>query len=404
MRLTATNIRVLTCPPGKSEQTFFDDDLPGFGLRTRASGAKSWLYQYAIAGRTKKIFLGAPNVVDAGKARSTAKDLAAQIRLGRDPTSEKVMSRTRAQETVAALLPRFLERQRARLKPRSYQEVERHLLSHAKPLHGLPVSGIDRRAVAKRLAEIAESSGPTASNRVRASLSAFFTWAARAGFIEANPVSYTDKALEIGARARVLSDAELGNIWRALGSNDYDAILKLLLLTGARRDELGSLRWTEVDLEAATITLPPARTKNSREHIIPLSPPALQVLDEARRQATDSGRDFVFGRGEGGFSGWSACKRHFDARLAAAGFAVVDWTLHDFRRSLSTRMHENFGLAPHLIELILAHASGHQGGVAGVYNRSSYLDERRRALLRWADHILALASGEPTTAQILKLR
>ena len=109
MRLTMTTIRTLACPPGKSEQTTFDEDLPGFGLRVRPSGAQSWVYQYAIAGKTKKIFLGSPSVVEAGQARAAAKGLAAQARLGRDPANEKAKSRALAAETVGALLPRFLE-------------------------------------------------------------------------------------------------------------------------------------------------------------------------------------------------------------------------------------------------------------------------------------------------------
>src|SRR5262249_6632292 len=150
-------------------------------------------------------------------------------------------------------------------------ELERHLLVHAKPLHRHPVDGINRRLVAMRLAEISENSGPAASNRVRTSLSSFLTWAAREGYIESNPAAFTNKAVENGARNRVLPDNELTSIWCAAGDEQYGVIVKLLMLTGARRDEIASLRWSEVDLDAATITLPPPRTKNRREHVIPLS-------------------------------------------------------------------------------------------------------------------------------------
>jgi integrase len=405
IRLTATTVRALTCPPDKSERTYFDEDLPGFGCRVRASGAQTWLYQYAIAKQTKKIFLGSPSVVDAGKARAAAKDLAAQVRLGRDPVSAKAMSRVQVQETVGALLPRFLERARARLKPRSFIETERHLMKHGRPLHALPVSAVDRRAIAKLLSAIAETSGPSASNRVRASLSGYFTWLIKSGFIETHPVSFTDKATEGDARSRLLSDRELAAIWRTLDDGrDYDAILKLLLLTGARRDEIGSLCWSEIDLAAATITLPPARTKSRHEHIVPLSPPALAIL-EARRQKAGGERDLVFSGQKGRrFRSWSVAKAALDARLAVAGDPVTGWTLHDFRRSLSTSLHERFNVLPHIVETVLGHIGGHKAGVARVYNKALYLDERRRALGRWADHILALASSEPATAQIVKLR
>jgi integrase len=399
VRLTKQTIRTLACPPGVKERTYFDDDLPGFGLRVRAgSGTRSWLYQYADRNHaTKKIFLGSPDVVDAGQARQAARELVARIRLGDDPAAEKAAERAQAAESFAALLPRFMERQRARLKPRSLLEVERHLLRQAKPLHGRPVAQITRRDIAKLLTEAAETSGGPASNRLRASLSGYFLWLAHAGFVDSNVVSVTDRAIEGGPRERVVADAELRAIWLALGADDYSDILRLLVLTGARRDEIGALAWDEIDFAAATITLRPARTKNRREHIIPLSAPAAAIL-AARRDGAGE-RPNVFGRGQGGFSGWSKAKAELDARL---GEAAIGWRLHDFRRSLSTWLHEA-GTPPHVVETILGHVSGHKAGVAATYNKALYLPERARALTRWAAHIAALV-GEPAAATIVKLR
>ena len=162
------------------------------------------------------------------------------------------------------------------------------------------------------LAKIEKQSGPAARNRTRASLSAYFTWLAREGYAEANPVAFTNKAVENGARERVLSDDELRIIWRTLEPSDhYGTIIKLLLLTGARRDEIGGLCWSEVDIDDATITLPSARTKSRREHIIPLSKSALKILAAQPRRTTPDGtpRDHVFGIGpDRGYSGWSKSK------------------------------------------------------------------------------------------------
>src|SRR5262249_31876992 len=148
---TAASIRALKLPPGVADKVFFDEDLPGFGLRVRASGVHSWMVQYAIAGRTRRMVLGLLTALDPGKARTTAKDLLAEARLGHDPAAEKDRARAAAAETFGALLPRFLERQRTRLKPRSYVETERHLTKHAKPLHGSPIEAVTRRAIAGRL-------------------------------------------------------------------------------------------------------------------------------------------------------------------------------------------------------------------------------------------------------------
>ena len=168
-------------------------------------------------------------------------------------------------------MPRFLERQQAKQKPNSYRETERYLRNHAKPLHGSPVESIERRTIASLLAEVERLSGPVAANRARAALSAYFNWLAREGYIDTNPVSFTNKAIEAGARVRTPNEDELRTILLALRDDDYSAIVRLLILTGLRRDEIGSLCWSEVDLDAAIITLPPARTKNGREHIDAIS-------------------------------------------------------------------------------------------------------------------------------------
>jgi integrase len=402
MRLTAAEVRTLQCAPGRSEQVFFDETLPGFGLRVRTTGAKTWLVQYAVHGRTRRIFLGPPTLVDASKARSMAKDLLASVRLGGDPAGEKVAARAEAANTVRLLLPRFLSRQRARLKPRSLEETTRHLEQHARPLHGHPVQAVNRRMIAMLLADITERSGPAASNSVRSSISAFLGWCAREGLIEGNAAAFTNRATEAGARERVLSGQELAHIWRASGDGQYGALVKLLMLTGCRRAEIGALRWDEIDLDAATATLSPVRTKNRRKHVVPLSPAAIAILRE-RWAARDPERDgMVFGSDTGhGFQDWSGSKAELDQRLVAAGTPIDDWVLHDFRRSLSTTLHE-WGTPPNIVETALGHAE-HKRGAAGAYNQAIYLDERRRLLERWAGHLHRLVTGEVQPARIVRL-
>jgi integrase len=390
MRLNERTIRDLTCPAGMTERTFFDEEVAGFGLRVRASGAKSWLCQYARHGKTRKVRLGAPPVVSVGAARQAARKIMSAVSLGGDPAREKAEVRAQAANTIGTLIPAFLERQRKRLKPRSMIETTRHLLKHAKPLHAQGIKSIDRRAVAQLLEGIERDHGAACSNSVRASLSALFTWAAQGGYRDDNPVSMTARAVENGARQRVLADDEIATIWSALDdASDYAALLKLLLLTGARRDEIARLRWSEIDLEAALVRLPGERTKNGRPHDIPLSPPALAILKARQRQ---NGRDFVFGTNGHGFVDFSGARADFDRRLNGA--IAQRWTLHDLRRTLSTRLHgQPFSVAPHICEVLLGHVGGHRSGVAGVYNQQDYLPERREVLLRWAEHIIALVEG-----------
>ena len=166
------------------------------------------------------------------------------------------------------------------------------------------------------------------------------------------------------------------------------------MLTGQRRDEIGSLRWSEIDFKAGTISLDGARAENGRAHLIPLSDAALAIL-KSITQVDD--REFVFGRGRGGYSGWSKGK---DALDAACG--VKDWTLHDLRRTAATRMAESKVL-PHVIEAVLNHVSGHKSGVAGIYNRSTYETEKRAALGVLASYIkTAIAKSEGANVRRLK--
>jgi integrase len=388
MRLTAPTIKALKLPEGSDDVVFFDERLPGFGLRLRASGARSWLVQYKIGSKIRRLTLGTPAQLDPGKAFDAAKDKLAQVRIGRDPAAEKNQARVRASETMGAVLPLFMERQRAKQKPRGFLETVRHLEVYAKPLHPCPVAAIDRRMVAGLLLELADKRGPGASNRTRAALSAFMSWAVKRGLAPHNEAAYTDKAIEGGARDRVLTDDEMRAIWTALADDSYGRVLRLLMLTGARRDEIGALRWSEVDLAAAQLNLPAERTKNSRPHVVPLSPPALAILTAQPRTG-----DLVFSGTKGGFQNWSRHKDALDERITEReGKPVVAWRLHDFRRSLSTWLHEN-GAPPHVVESLLGHVSGHKAGVAGTYNRAEYLAERRRWLVRWGEHIAGLPTG-----------
>jgi integrase len=267
-----------------------DRGLPDFGVRVRAGGSKTWVIQYKVGARHRRMPLGSVGTLDMGKARATAKDLLAAVRLGRDPFAEKIEMRAKTAETFGALLPRYLARQRARLKPRTLQETERHLQVNARPLHARPVRSIDRRVVAAMIAEIAESSGPVAANRVRASLSAYFNWLLREGLLlDSNPVSYTNRQPEKGVRERVLKSEEIWEIWHALEQDQYGDIVKLLALTGARRDEIGGLRWSEVDLDRALITSPSQRTKNKRPHEIRLSSAVVTILAAQPRRLLPDG-------------------------------------------------------------------------------------------------------------------
>src|SRR5262245_40464855 len=316
VKLTVGRISTLRLPSGKTDHIEFDDEIPGFGLRLRESGSRTFVFQYKVGDQNRRMNLGAVSAVNFAEARKTAQNLYHRVKLGEDPASDKAGAKLKAAETFAAVAARFLEYKRSRLRPRSYPDVERHLLTHSKALQGLQLAKIERRDIATVIAAVADNSGTVTGNRVRTSLSTFFSWAMMQGLVESNPVAGTARNRE-HSRERVLEPVELRAIWNNLADDHYGAIVKLLALTGQRAGEIAALRWSEIHRN--TIVLPSDRTKNHRVHVVPLSAPARTILEAQphRTNAAGKPRDLIFGHGEGAFSGWSKAKGELDARVTA---------------------------------------------------------------------------------------
>jgi integrase len=372
----------------------------GFGVR-RQRNQVTYVLKYRVFGRQRFFTIGphgSPWTPE--KARREAKRLLGLVADGKDPADTKAEASLQAADTLGKITDQYLEVAKRKQRHRTHSEVTRYLLSAWKPLHSLSVFKITRRHITARVADIAEQHGVVSAARARTALSSMFNWAIREGLeIPANPVLGTNRPEQPKSRDRVLSDAELSEVWHACGDDDYGRILRLLILTAQRRDEVGGMQWSELDTADEQWILPSARTKNHREHVLPLVPAAL-VLLPARR----ADRDYVFGDGprrEGdqhrGFSGWSKSKATLDARILAArkkvdpdAKALPNWTVHDLRRTAATAMADQLSVLPHVVEAILNHVSGHRAGVAGVYNRARYQAEIRDALERWNDHLVRI--------------
>lgn len=226
MKLTVQSTDGLKLEPGEADRIWFDDAVPGFGLRVRQTGARSWIFQYKVGRKTRRLVIGRAAAMKVARAREIAGELRAKVRLGGDPAAEKRVQVERSSHTLGALVEKYLDQQRTELRASSYREVERHLEKHAAPLHSLPIDTIDQRTIADRLSALEKNSGPVTANRVRASMSAMFVWGMKEGLALANPVLFTNKRKE-DPRDRVLTDAELRIVWQALGDDQYDAIIKL---------------------------------------------------------------------------------------------------------------------------------------------------------------------------------
>jgi integrase len=397
-------IPALSLPPRKSDHLIPDRTVPGLALRLRAGGGRTWIFSFRIGRRQRRLTLGSATVLSVQEARRRATQLYANAKLGIDPAQQKEQAKAEAMDTVKAKLPLYLARQQERvrngkLRQSSYIEIERHLLVHARRLHGKSVAAVTRRDVAAALSALTEKLSGASINRVQSTVSGFFAWTMGEGLRDDNPVQGTERRDEI-ERKRLIAATELRDIWAALRDDTYGDILRLLVLTGARREEIGGLRWSEVDLKTRRITLPPERTKNRREHEIYLTDSALEILQNRPRltNADDTPCDHVFGRGQQGFNDWAGSKIDLDRRIAqvrtAAGVEqIADWTLHDFRRVISTTMNEGLSVPPHIVEVILGHSGAHKKGSASPYNLATYRADRAAALTRWAAFVSDNVAG-----------
>jgi integrase len=395
MRLTNKELATYTWPQ-RDDAIVFDDEIAGFGLRRR-EGKCSWVFQYKIGsgreGVTRRIKIGDYPALSPVKARKEAEDLHAKVHLHGDPALERRRNRADARHTFGRLVDRYLDYKRPEMRTRSFHEIRRHLFIHAKLLHAMSLSAVDQAAIARLLTAVAKN-GPVAANRTRASLSALYAWAMGEGMATFNPVTHTNKREE-RPRDRVLSDAELAKIWHTLPDGDFGTVVRLLMLTGQRFGEIAGLRWSEIDFSRDVISLPGERTKNKRAHIVPLSHGAKDLL-QARPRHPD--RDFVFGQRGSTFGGWAAMKRSLDEQSG-----VTSWVIHDLRRSAATGM-AGIGIQPHIIEAVLNHVSGHKGGIAGIYNRATYAQEKALALARWDEHVRSVVEGRESKGTTLQRR
>jgi integrase len=370
---------------------YWDADLKGFGLRLHVDAnnklLRSFVIQYRFGNRQRKYNLGSTEKITLADAKKLAKKLFGQVANGVDPAEVKEEQR----RASTALLFRdgvaqYLDMQEKLLRPASFKNCKLYLTGkqYFGNLHGMPVNEITRSHVSTAIDKIVSRGTAVTGSRCRAWLSGFFVWCLERGHAESNPVIGSATVETAPARERVLTDDELRKVWNACGDDDFGKIVRLLIVSGCRRGEVGGLRWSEIDMDAGTITIPGTRTKNKRAHTLPITD-AMRAIIESVPQRVD--RECLFGETAAvGFTGWKD-KGEFDS-------GVKDWTLHDLRRTVATGM-ANLDVDPHIVEAALNHASGHKAGVAGTYNRARYVPQLARAFALWGDHVASVVSGKP---------
>jgi integrase len=404
MKISAKSIADAKLESNEKEKIYYDEEIPGFGLRIRSGGSRVLIFTYKIAGKTRRMHLGKAMSAAFPNVRKMAAELHAKVRLGQDPAQDRDDARAKAAQDAAesfrVIADRFLEAHGPKLRPRFRAETKRYLTDVAKPLHDVPVSKIDKRAVAALLSATASKRGDAAANRLQSALSKMFMWAIGEGLLDNNPVSGTNRRPET-VRDRILVDKETGDVselamvWRAIddGSTGGD-IGKLLILTGCRLTEIAALRWDELDEGFTRIRLPASRTKGKRERVIPLSEPARAILMGRQRIA---GWPCVFSSSPSGYTSIGQYKLVVDKRLPG----IKAWVWHDLRRSLDTGL-GCIGVLPHIVDEIVGHKGAAKAGVRAGYNYAVYLPEMTAALNRWAEHVMSAVTG--TSQKVVPLR
>lgn len=399
-------------PPATGRLEIFDTLMPGFALRVTDKGRKSWSVMFRLHGKLCRMTLGTYPVLKLAGAREAARDALKAVQAGRDPRGERAAKAARKADTVKTVVADFIEKH-AKRHTRSWAESER-IFEHdvlpavtgvdTRPWGDRPIGEIGQRDVIELLDGYEDR--PYMGNRVLAAVRKLFNWSASRGIVEAVP-AFNGLAAPEQHRDRPLTDAEIRNVWKAAHRYPFGAVVRLLLLTGQRRAEVGGMRWSEVDLDAKVWTIPPERAKNGVRHEVPLSPAAIELLEGVpRHKATEKIPDpTVFSTTSGAkpVSGFSKAKTEIDK---AAGFLDEEgkpvegarpWRLHDLRHTVGTGL-QVLRIPADTIGAILNHK---KVGITQRYLHHDYAEEKRAALDAWANRLDALVNGKP--ANVVKI-
>ena len=372
MRTTLTDLTIRNLKaPEQGQRMYLDKNLPGFGVRVSQGGTKTFTLMHGPRRELTKI--GRFPILSLASARDQARNILAEEQLGiRRPKAP------RFDEALDLFITKHCE---AKNRARTAAETDRLLRKHFLPsLRNSTLDDISSARISGILDDLIDT--PSTARHAFVAVRTFLRWCAKRGYIANSPIALMDAPASATSRDRVLKDAELVAIYRKALSQGRTGgnIVRLLILTGQRRGEIGALRGEWIDRTSRTVTLPSEITKNGRAHTFPYGDMVAAIVENLPTGG------FLFpARGadnERSYNGWSKLKTSVDPGVAA-------WTLHDLRRTFATNL-ASLSVPPHVIERLLNHSSGMISGVAAIYNRFSYLAEMRAAVECWERHLAAL--------------
>jgi len=423
--LTDTAIRSLK--PSTTRREIPDGKVGGLYYVLQPSGAASWALRYRHLGKPCKLTIGS-GAIPLPDARDLAREALVKIARGDNPAAEKAAAKQEAKATpkaasdlVEKVVASFLDRYAAKnCKPTTYSEYKRILESNVvSAWRGRRLSEMTRADVHELLDGIIDRGAAVQANRTLAALRTMSNWALERGTIDSNPCAGVKAPTQEKSRERVLTDDEIRLAWLAFEKAGwpFGRLGQLLLLTGARRDEIAEAKWSELDANNKLLILPSLRMKAGQEHEIPLTDKAMEIIESLPKIAAKpkkgektSEPEFLFTTsGERPVSGFSKGKQSIDrmiadmirAELGDEAPAPAHWVFHDLRRTVATNL-QKLGVRLEVTEAVLGHTSGSRAGVVGIYQRHTFADEKRAALEAWARKLEAIVSGK-VAANVVEL-
>lgn len=417
-KLKKTVVEGIPLPQPGTREYLWDIELPGFGVMVMPSGVRTYIIQYTIGGRK-----GTPSRYTIGRhgqpwtfeqARAEARKKLMLIKTGIDPNEEKRQrhekaekERRRAEElNFNKLADTYLK---AKSNLRTIDEIESIFRRQLRPRFGDgSVADIDKDAVHVMNDDIGGTSESSA-NKAFARLKAFLNWASdkKSKIYPHSPIARMKMPYPEGKRTRFLKGAEIRYLW--LASEElpppHRAHVRLLILLGQRLREVAHAHFNEIDFKTGEWIIPPERSKNKRQHLVPLSDQAMRILKELAPTASHR-RGYVFTlNGSTPINSFSKTKELLDAALARViekeyqrhGHAltepmtIVDWVYHDLRRTLATNLQAN-EVPVVYTEAILNHTLPNASKVGGTYHLYEYFKEKRDCLAMWGDMVDAIVA------------
>jgi integrase len=385
--------------PGRTRNEIPDGTGTGLYLAIEPTGTKSWVLRCRQHGVSKRITLGRAGEGGITLAAARHAAAAARHRLEQGIETAPIRNVSQTSDRIETAIASFLELHAFKKNRISTAQAAERIFNRLvlPAWRGRSIHSIRRRDVIDLVEQIA-TDRPYLANRALGVLSKFFNWLMARDVIAVSPVTGVERPHQEQVRNRTLTDPELRALWVACeGDGPFGQALRLLVLTGARRNEVSHMKWNEIDEERQAWILPSERSKNAREHVIPLSSQAREIIRAIPRIADC---DFVFtADGRGPIIGWAKAKTRISAK---ADIAEESWRLHDLRRSTAAGL-AKLGVSVPVIEKALNHQSGIFRGIVSTYQTFTYEDEIRIALQRWADRVDAVVRGEPA-GKVVPLR